>query len=243
MKILILSVLAFALAVFAFTAMAQEKQASYWVTTDAGTQVEIFPNNTLLSQEGSRAAGSITTFYGYNNYGNPGGAYYFDITVGPSNININAFDINTSQPGNITLTVYNLVGTSVGNETNAGAWGVPVSVATGTGAGLNVPSNVTLNTPITLLANTTYGIAFVLDAGHAHYYTNGTGGNQYFSNADLSLSFGQATNVPFTPGVFTPRVWNGTIYYNTATVPLSNWAMGIGLLLILGAVVLQFRRS
>ena len=34
-----------------------------------------------------------------------------------------------------------------------------------------------------------------------------------YSNADLSLVLGSATNVPFTAPVFSPRVWNGTIYY------------------------------
>jgi hypothetical protein len=48
-------------------------------------------------------------------------------------------------------------------------------------------------------------------------YTNGTGANQFFSNADLSMTLGTASNVPFTAGIFSPRVWNGTLLYDVGT--------------------------
>jgi hypothetical protein len=93
------------------------------------------------------------------------------------------------------------------------------------------------------MANTTYGIALVLDGTHGHQYTNGDGGNQNYSNADLSLSFGTATNVPFTGNIFNPRVWNGTIYYDEAqTVPVANWAVLLGVVLIGTFIVIRYRR-
>src|SRR5439155_19234464 len=81
------------------------------------------------------------------------------------------------------------------------------------GAGTNNPTHVTLSNPIPLNAGTLYGIALVADPSFGHYYTNGNGSNQNYSNADLALFLGSATNVPFTAPVFSPRVWNGTIYY------------------------------
>ena len=99
-----------------------------------------------------------------------------------------------------------------GNETNMALWTL-VATGSGTGAGQDVPTHVTLSNSFTLNAGTLYGIAVVADPSIALFYTNGTGSNQNYSNADLSLFLGSATNVPFTAPVFSPRVWNGTIYY------------------------------
>ena len=56
----------------------------------------------------------------------------------------------------------------------------------------------------------------VLDATHGHYYTNGDGSNQNFSNADMSMSLGAASNTPFTTPIFAPRIFNGTVHYVTS---------------------------
>src|SRR5438874_4216960 len=103
--------------------------------------------------------------------------------------------------------------TFAGHETNMALW-TQVATGSGTGAGVDLPTHVTLSNPIPLLAGTLYGIAMVADPAISLHYTNGTGSNQNYSNADLSLFLGSATNVPFTAPVFSPRVWNGTIYYN-----------------------------
>lgn len=240
MKTLKLS-LSLAFMLMVFLSSAQEKPTSYWVTTDAGEQLEIFPSETPYTPDATKASGSLATLYGSNNGGDLGGAVYFDLTVGSQPISITSFDVNSADPGSMNLSVYTIVGTAFGNETNAGAWGTPTNGA-GVGAGLNLPSNITLNTPINLSANTTYGIALVMDASHGHDYTNGTGTNQSYSNGDLSLSLGTASNVPFTAGIFSPRVWNGTVYYTTTpSTPISNWAIVIGLLLIGAFVVVRYR--
>ncbi|QNJ98286.1 HYR domain-containing protein [Constantimarinum furrinae] len=163
----------------------------------------------------------LSTIFGSNNGGSDGGAVYFDITVGPQNIMITELDINIAGTGApFSMDVYTLVGSSVGNETNAAAWGAPVAVGSGTGNPEDTPSVAVLDNPVTLNANTTYGIALVMDASHGHEYTNGNGSNENFSNADLSIALGQATNVPFTGSVFSPRIWNGTVRYeiNTSSV-------------------------
>ena len=161
---------------------------------------------------------SITTLFASNNGGAGGGAVYYDVTIGPADLDIISFDINTADAGAISMDVYTIPGTSVGNETNMALWTL-VGSGTGTGAGLNNPSAVTLASSFTLLAGTSYGIALVLDIAHGHDYTNGNGPNQMYSNPDISVSLGQASNAPFTGGVFTPRVWNGTIYYGPAGPP------------------------
>src|SRR5438093_2767741 len=157
---------------------------------------------------------SITTLFASNNNGSPGGAVYFDLTVAAVPITVTSLDLNTASTSPFSnMQVWVLPGmTFQGHETNMALW-TQVATGSGTGAGLNLPTHVTLSNPIPLLAGTLYGIALVADPSFAHYYTNGNGSNQNYSNADLALFLGSATNVPFTAPVFSPRVWNGTIYY------------------------------
>ena len=167
----------------------------------------------------SADAASISTIFASNNSGSTGGAVYFDVTVADNAIDNTGFTTNTATTNPFTWTVYlTTAGTSAfGNETNSGAW-TSVATGSGTGLGTNLASVVALNNPFTLLANTTYGMAFVI-GGAGHSYTNGTGGNQAYSNADVALSLGTATNVPFTGPAFSPRVWNGSITYDVDSIP------------------------
>ena len=160
-------------------------------------------------------AQSITTLFGQNNGGSPGGNVMFDITVtNPKGLVVTSFDVNCRNQTSptFTLDVYITSKSYVGKETNAAAW---KKVASGKGETRNrdVPAHV--NTKDFYLAPGSYGIGLVHSLGQG--YTNGTGSNQKYSNKDLTLQLGAATNVPFTGTVFTPRVWNGTIYY----VPLN----------------------
>ena len=160
-------------------------------------------------------AGSLSTTFISNNGGSPGWTVMYNITVGPKDIEISDLDVNTDDTGTISLDLYTLVGTYVGNETNPGAWGAAATTGTGTSAGLDNPSNIVLSTPVMLSANTTYGIAIVMDKSPR--YTNGTGcpGNQCYNNDDISLTLGTAVSGLFSGTVFTPRIWNGTINYTT----------------------------
>ncbi|MCB0456981.1 MAG: HYR domain-containing protein, partial [Flavobacteriaceae bacterium] len=107
-----------------------DEACSYTVTTGGGTPVP----------------GSITTLFATNNNGAQGGAVYFDLTVGPQDINLTDLDVNTADAGAFTLDVYTLVGTYVGNEGNAGAWTLS-DTAAGTASGTpDTPSNAVLNT-------------------------------------------------------------------------------------------------
>ena len=159
---------------------------------------------------------SITTLFAANNGGNDGGAVYFDVTINATDISISSLETNTFETGAMTMDVYTRTGTHVGNEGSMAGWTL-VATGSGTGAGLNNPSMLTLDNPINLSAGSTNGFALVMDASHGHDYTNGTGSNESFSNADLTIDLGAATNVPFTGGVFSPRVWNGSILYEVCS--------------------------
>jgi len=178
-------------------------------------------------------AQSITTLFASNNGGSPGGGVYFDVTVGANALSVTGFDVNVAGVPNFGFQVWTILGTSVGNETNQGAW---TMVATGSGVGQpeNTPSAVTLNASFNLAASTSYGMALVLadvGGGNAagHEYTNGTGANQAYNNADISLALGTASNVAFQGPLFSPRVWNGTIYYSVVPEPATFAVLGIGL--------------
>jgi hypothetical protein len=164
-------------------------------------------------------SGNIQTLFASDNGGTNGGAVYFDITVGPADINISDIDINTDEAGSFTMDVYTLVGTYVGNTGDPTPWGTPIN-ASGTASGtIDVPSNAVLDNTLTLTAGTTYGMALVLDSSHGHSYTNGDGSNENYSNADVSLALGSASNVPFDGSPFTPRIFNGDIHYTVGVAP------------------------
>ncbi len=156
---------------------------------------------------------SLGTLFAGGNQGSQGGAVYFDITVGTEDIEIDSFDMNSAQTGPFTMDVYVFEGTYVGNQGNPAPWGAAVAEGSGTGAGLGNPSTATLDAPVMMMAGTTYAVALVFDATHAHSYTNGDGTNQNYSNGDITIDLGSSSNVPFTNPIFDPRVWNGNIGY------------------------------
>ena len=176
-------------------------------------------------------AATITTLFDRNNGGDPGGAVYFDLIVGPNHVSITGLETNTENTGSFSgFEVYTGVGSAFGNETNAGFWTL-ASLGTLTALGENERSPVALNSNIFLSAGTSYGIALVMPSSAEHEYTNAgeNGALASYSNADLTLNFGSATNVPFSleppfpggsEGLFSPRTWNGTIEYQVSPVPL-----------------------
>src|SRR5438046_10413287 len=92
--------------------------------------------------------------------------------------------------------------TFAGHETNMALW-TQVATGSGTGAGVDLPTHVTLSNPIPLNAGTLYGIAVVADPAMTPHYNNGNGPHHNYSNADLPLFLGTATYVtlpaPFLP--------------------------------------------
>jgi hypothetical protein len=162
---------------------------------------------------------TLQTLFASNNNGSLGGAVFFDINVtNAAGINLAQLDTNTGTLAVGTgfgMTIYMIPGTSVGFETNIGAW-TQMAIGAGIAAGANQPSIVEF--PDFMIAPGTWGVALAM-SGASNFYTNGTGANQFFSNADLSITLGKAQNIPFSGTPFSPRVWNGAIRYNCGAQP------------------------
>jgi hypothetical protein len=182
-------------------------------------------------------AGSLSTIYGTNNNGSFGGAVYFDTIIGANDLTVTGFDMNLfNTASTFTLNVYTRSGTYAGATGSTTGWTL-VGTGTGTGSAKDLPSHVDLNSTFLLGAGTTTGMALEL-VDNSNAYTNGTGANQSYSNSDLSLSLGAASNAPFDGAPFSPRVWNGGIYYRASSVPEPASFAVLGL----GAIALIRRR-
>ena len=161
------------------------------------------------------AQSPLTTLFASNNSGSVGGGVYFDVTVNVPLITITQVDLNLISAASTvgTIDVYTISGSRTANQTNQALWTGPSALGSAiTAAGNNVPSVCTLSTPIVLSAGN-WGIAFKAN-GVAHSYTNGTGANQTYSNAELSLAAGEASNLAFAAPLFTPRVVNCALHYS-----------------------------
>lgn len=168
-------------------------------------------------------AGTITTTFAG---GNGQAGNMFDLTVGNNPLTVTRLDINVAQfaggPGDpVPLAVYLKVGSYVGSESTPVAWTLVSSTPMTAVNPSGVPTPVDV-TDFTLAANTTYGV-YVLFRGQPNgpdpttflSYTNGA---NVYSNADLSLTLGVGLRGEFGT-VFSPRTWNGTVYYDVTAVP------------------------
>ncbi len=174
--------------------------------------------STVIQVQGA----SISTLFASDNGGGEGGGIYFDVNVlSPAGITIESISTNTDATfTNGQIYIYTRPGTYSGFETSTAGWTL-VSSGTGNSAGSNNPSVFVVSNFFLAQANT--GIAIVSESGvWGHQYTNGNGSNQFYSNSDLSLTFGSATNTAFSGGIFSPRVWNGIIQYSMYLPPNSS---------------------
>jgi len=159
----------------------------------------------------------ITTLFAWNNFGNFGGGAYFDVeNVGSQPVELISFDVNVSPGGGSTVDVWYRPGTHVGAETSPAGWTLMGTDNAVVAAGLNQPTHVDQDGTLIIQPGDSYGLAF--SGGQQWRYTNGTGGNQLFNDGALELRLGSTNNVAFSSAPFTPRVWNGTVYYNFVTL-------------------------
>ena len=164
-----------------------------------------------------QAPGSLTSLFAGNN-GFAGNT--FDLTPN-ADLEITGLDFNGSGSGlTYNVDVYYKVGTSVGFEADSSAWTLLSSGLSAPCNGNDIPTFVSLaGNGVILNAGTTYGIYFDsvdYSAGAGIQYTNGTGANEIYSNGDLLLECKTGQGSPaFSGTTFSPRVWNGTIHYDT----------------------------
>lgn len=154
------------------------------------------------------------------------------VTVTTSTASSNMFDVNVTNPEGITIcalhvhanaavntpftvNVYTTPTTYVGNEANAAVWRLAGTTNATSRGGLQ--RTLAAFTPGIYLPFGRHGVC-VEQVGSLPRYIN-VGGTATYSNADLTVVTGNAQDGPaFGAGtIFTPRVWNGAIYYSTCT--------------------------
>ncbi len=161
---------------------------------------------TALTGQGRADVLSLTTTFSSDN-GLDGNM--FDVTA-LSDIRIVSLDCNINA-GGTTIEVYTCPGTYVGNETNPAAWTLRGSGST-TSTGSDQPTPIPFGLDIHVDAGTTIAIYVTTSSGASMRYTNGTGVSPAASNADLQIFEGLGVGHPFGSS-YSPRLWNGTIYY------------------------------
>ncbi|HTF88057.1 MAG TPA: hypothetical protein VK843_06575 [Planctomycetota bacterium] len=157
-------------------------------------------------------ADSITTLIAGNGAASTGGVVMFDMQVtNPNGVQIQAMDFNVlGHHVAFNAKIFVTPGSYVGNENNAAAWSL-VSQASSVAEYQDVPAYVDI--PDFALAPGSYGIAIYCD-NQRLVFTDGTGANQNYANADLTLHLGAATFGFFSSTILSPKVFNGTFYYN-----------------------------
>lgn len=165
----------------------------------------------------------LVTTFAAGNAGASGYAMNFDLNVTAADgielcglhLNVNVATAGAA----LTCDVFTRNGTYVGNDLSPVGW----SQATGTGTAepVGTPTYVQLATPV-YLSPGIHGVTLVL-TGAGLAYTNGNGTNQTYTNSDLTLTAGQVRTSLFnaTSTLFTPRVFNGRLFYKTVNTGLS----------------------
>jgi hypothetical protein len=162
-------------------------------------------------------AGVITTTFAD---GNGASGNMFDVTTSSNALLITGLDVHLEQ-GSHNLLVYTKVGAHAGFETNAAAWTLRSTVLGVSGAGNGAPTFVDI-ADFAMDENAVWGWYVTTDnpgTGDEMRYTNGS---LVVSNPDLSLSLTTGISGLFGggTGVFAPRTWNGSIYYDVVSVPV-----------------------
>jgi len=166
----------------------------------------------LVDVNPAQAASLTTTFSSNNGYaGN-----MFDVTTFGKELTVTGLDINVSSSSSLTVNLYTKSGTYVGAQNNPSAWTLVSTNILNSNAGRDNPTFVDVTDFVLLAESVT---AFYIDVGRRINYTNGTApGHPIFSNDDLSIATGIGKAPNFGTN-FTPRTWNGTIYYEPASTP------------------------
>lgn len=173
----------------------------------------------LAALSSSAFASSITTSFTTDSGGLFDWTVFVDLNVA-SGITVTHFDVNVFLPGvTVDLDIYARTGTASGFEQSSVGWTL-VSMGSGVGAGGDAPTAVD-TTDFALGAGIT-GLALHHRNNFVNYI-NANGTNEFYSNADLSLTAISASNSTAAgfdgSSVYSPRVFSGTIYYDAVPEP------------------------
>ena len=172
---------------------------------------------TTVSGPAAQAPGSLTTHF---DGGNGFAGNTFDITPNVD-MSITGMDFHARYADRqYDIDVYYKAGSSVGYEQDPTAWTL---LASGSNPNSNAPGGGTFvdlsGNGVTFSAGVEYGIYMDnvnYDTAGGIAYTNGASTPEVYSNTDLTLEAYSGTRSPaFSGSPFTPRVWNGTLYYET----------------------------
>ncbi len=196
----------------------------------------------LLAAVPHAYSASLTTTFASNN-GQDGNM--FEITALKTVI-ITSFDGNLTPPGD-NYRIYYKTGTYTGFEANPGAWTLVGTANNVVSNGTDVATPIPIPVNVTIPAGQTYSFYITTDGtGNGVEYTDGTAEHAvYVSDANIQILEGLGVQYPFGT-TFSPRVWNGTVYYNLAatSVPTMNeWGMIVFILLAGAGSVYYLRKQ
>jgi len=121
--------------------------------------------------------------------------------------------------GSHNLEVYYRRGSYVGHETASGDWTLLVTAPTVTSAGNNNPTAIPFSGATLALAQNETVALYVTNTGsgqefHYSWDTTSSAGEIHSADPQLRIRIGATVNYPFGPGLWSPRTWNGTVYYD-----------------------------
>ena len=149
-----------------------------------------------------------TTLSANNGYN---GAMFVLLNTSNNYISIDGFDALLSDSlSSYPVAIFYRMNRYAGYETDSAPW-VLLQNDTVTSMGNGALTHITLNTPKVFAPNDS--LAFYISTPSA-YGLKYSDGDSIFSNADISFIPGAGKNAYFGSNTFSPRMWNGNIYYH-----------------------------
>jgi hypothetical protein len=171
---------------------------------------------------------------------------FFNLTVNTP-VTIQGLDVSLDNllgaTGTIDMYTTTTATTHVGNETNPNAWTLRASAPVVAG-GQIVPVRATFPNGF-VLAPGTYGVAVRYNGVRAEF-VQGTGTNQTFSTAEMTLNAGSVQALNFASASFPNYVWLGRIHYlpgGGTSVGASNTPYGTACNVVNGSFYQRFTCS
>jgi hypothetical protein len=196
---------AFQLTVFRGSQFEQERNNATTAANPIGRSGQVVGNLSERPFAGGETSFLETTFAA----GNGADGNMFNLTTFGSPVLVTALDVHANSSSNSELLVYIRAGGYEGFTSTASAWTlVSSNRINGQGSGIRTPVDVT---DFLLQPNTVYGI-YITTTGSGLSYTNGT---TSYQNDFFRIDAGLGKSYPFGSN-FSPRIWNGRVYFDTA---------------------------